>query len=84
MRKRSLEVKKFEINKYFNAQHQKVYKISELSRIFDQQRERWNLAPSLTLKSFIHFLNIDTSLSIIELELARKETRYVWGVTSDS
>jgi len=75
-----LERAKVLIDKTFEDNALKVYKPRDLSKIFKQNREFWNLASDTTLRKFVSFMLKSNKLKQAVLKFPhRKETRYFWG-----
>ena len=81
--KSRIQLAKKEIQIYFDSQTVKIYKLSDLRKVFNQNCEVWRLMRSETVSNFVKELCKTTPLKKIELNFPnRKETRYVWGDAS--
>lgn len=75
-----ISIAKADILVYFEAQQQKVFKLTELQGILSSQRAFWRLAQSTTTQKFIAYLVEHAKLRVMEFPLPhRRETRYTWG-----
>ncbi len=79
-----LQIAQKDILALFESRGQNVYKRPEIEKILSENREFWRLAQSTSFKKFVDFLKDLGALQQHQLEFPhRKETRYVWGETSD-
>jgi predicted transcriptional regulator of viral defense system len=63
----------------------KVFRLGDLSRVLEQNREEWRLPQGLTTKKFIEFLLEESQLLKVVLKSENypaKETRYIWRKAS--
>ena len=65
---------------FFEKSEKKVFRLTELSRIFEEQREGWNLAHGTSRAKFVRDLCENGKLQVFRFPFPfRSETRYVWG-----
>lgn len=80
MKKTTLQIAKKKIERYFKKQKDKIFRKTELNKIFKENRNNWQLAKSASINKFIKFLVKEIEMNKIELNFPnRKETRYVIG-----
>lgn len=79
-----LRIAQPEIVGFFDGLPQKVFKVSEIARILDEQRNQWQV-PAVSTRSFVGFLTEAGKLKEIIFPFPppyKRETRYVWGEVS--
>lgn len=68
---------------FFGNQTQKVFKRSEIEKIFRENIDSWRIKKSTKIDNFIEYLLDETDLKEIRLEFPyRNEVRYLWGDVS--
>lgn len=81
---RKLSAAKSRVLEFFDASKQKVFKVSEIGQILEEQRNQWHI-PAVATRSFVGFLMEAGKLSEVVFPFPRpykRETRYVWGEVS--
>ena len=68
------------ITRFFDEEPTKVFRQTELDRVFDAQRESWGLAQRTSRSEFVRFLRENGRLRLLDFPFPfRTEKRYVWG-----
>jgi len=82
-RKSTLERASKEILALFRERPDKIFRYSDLRRILDNNRNRWLLAKSISMKRIINFLIEKGDLRLFKFPFPnQKEHRYTWGNVS--
>ena len=80
----SLKSAQQKIEEYFNKSTKGVYKQSELRKVFLEKRREWSLGSDSSFRTFIDFLLEETQMKKFQLPFPqRRETRYLWGESSE-
>lgn len=80
MAKTRISIAKPDIIKLFNETPQKIFDLSELKRILDENRTFWRLAMSMSYSDFVKYLVAKTKLKKHVFNFSyRPIIRYVWG-----
>ncbi|BAM05417.1 type IV toxin-antitoxin system AbiEi family antitoxin domain-containing protein [Phycisphaera mikurensis] len=75
-----LQLARPRIKGFFDESGTKVFRLKELSQVFDEQREGWKLAHRTSRSEFVKDLCQHGELRILKFAFPfRPETRYVWG-----
>lgn len=78
MTQSSLEKAKDFVIEYFDENEGKVFRYSDLRKIFNSQREAWSLAKSTSFKNFLNFIVEEKILEVIQLSFFhREESRFI-------
>ena len=68
------------IERLFDSLPDRIITFSQLRSIFEENKTVWNLAKSMTLGEFLHFMHKGTKLKHIELTSPyRGYTKFLWG-----
>lgn len=80
----SLEIARPRILGFFDDQGSAVYRPRELRLLFEKERDKWGLVPSVTHKRFLEFLETNGTFRILKLESDdyKAQTRFLWGMPS--
>lgn len=74
------DIAKRDIEDYFERSDTRVFKHSDLSRIFKENKDFWRLGAKARIRSFIEDLLSTTELEKYEFRFpSRREVRYQWG-----
>jgi len=80
MTKNRFQIAKRDIVEYFDSQGNKVYNISDISRILDNHRKFWRLPVNLKTEDFAKLLLTYTQLKLHHFRFVSKNTqRFTWG-----
>ena len=80
MNKTRITIAKPDIVKLFNESPQKIYDLSEIQRILDENRSFWRLTMSMSYSDFINYMISKTKLEKIVFNfMYRPIIRYAWG-----
>lgn len=80
-----IEIAKSTIELLLDQSETKVFRLGDLSRVLEQNREAWKLPQNLTTKKFIEFLLEESQLLKVVLKSENypaTETRYIWRKAS--
>ena len=84
MNKTRLQIAKPDIAKHFNRLPVRVFKPSDLEQLLSEQRDFWRLASSMTVATFMNFLQNELELTMVQFKFPNSsETCFVWGKVSD-
>jgi len=65
------------ISLYFARKPPTVYKLSDLRRIFEEQKATWKIGPTVRSTAFVNFVVDHMDFNVVQLPFpTRKETRY--------
>lgn len=83
MRKSALSKAKTEITRYFDSRPNKIFRLTEVADILNQEKAAWKLPPSLSKTAFTDFLTEHGRFKRLTFPFPyRAEHRYIWGDVS--
>ena len=78
-----ISIAKNDIVKLFDGFNQQIFELSDIRKIFNENRAFWRLAMSMSCPSFINYLIKYSKLNKEKFDFAyRPITRYTWGEVS--